>query len=102
MANPGRVRTAKIAESTFTEVIVELVGNEADATRWFPYGQTNSRRVPIWSEMWRLRVTLHDFLQASGGYMHCEKDVERCVRLAHVQILKSAGKRAASMDEDTV
>ena len=101
-ANPGRVRTAPIDIKAFSLVVVDLVGIEDDVTGWFPYSQTKSRRVPIWSELWRLRASTHEFLSASAGFMHCQKDVERTFRLSHAEVVKSAGKRAVCMDDDDV
>ena len=90
MANLGRVRTAPIDLGAFAMSITENVGEEADMKRWFPYSQRNSRRCPRWSELWRLRSALHEFLLASSGFMHCQKDVERSVRTSFAELSKGA------------
>ena len=76
----GRVRCKDIDTDELSKAITLHVGADDNLARWLPYGQIRSRRLPPWSDLWRQRSALHDFLRASGGYQHKQKDVELQVR----------------------
>ena len=80
----GRTPCVEIDLPVFVETIGMHVppaapAGKCNADAWFAYTQLNSRRIPAWVELLRLRAAATDFFGATGGYLLCQKDVEKAV-----------------------
>ena len=75
MAAGGRITCADVVGDRLSDAIEMHAGPNTRVDTWFRYTQLNSRRCPVWSDIWRLRCALQDFLEASDGYQHKQKDV---------------------------
>ena len=78
---------AEINKKIFTDCIIINVGTSKKPADWFPYTQVDTRKRPVWGELWRQRAAAADFFIASGGHLHKQTDMDAVV----LQAMKELG-----------
>ena len=70
---------AEINKKIFVDCIIINVGTSKKPADWFPYTQVDTRKRPVWGELWRQRAAAADFFIAPGGHLHKQTDMDAVV-----------------------